>query len=170
MKIIKVVSIVLALILSLSDGIAQVGDNDTQVPRPKHFADNIFGIGLHASLVTGMGISFRQRIANTAVAYQINGGVLKFSSTYLYDIGGEFQFDLSGSDNDRVYLIAGLGYYYKGMSVNDLTTPIRIGAGGGYEFSMTKQIGLSLGVLIMAFLPGGNILPLPQIGMHFFFK
>ena len=117
-----------------------------------------------------VGVSFRQRIANTAVAYQINGGILKLSSTYYYDIGGEFQFDLSGSDNDRVYIIAGLGYYYKGISTNDLTTPIRIGAGVGYEFSMAKQIGLSLGLLVMAFLPGGNILPLPQIGMHFFFK
>ena len=63
-----------------------------------------------------------------------------------------------------------LGYYYKGEITNDLTTPLRIGAGIGYEFSLTKQIGVSLGLLIMGFLPGGNILPLPQIGMHYFFK
>ncbi len=169
MKIIKVVSIALALIFSLSDAFGQVTE-DAQIQRPKHFAENIFGIGLHASLVTGMGLSFRQRIANTAVAYQINGGILKLSSTFYYDFGGEFQFDLSGSDNDRIFLIAGLGYYYKGISTNDLTTPLRIGAGAGYEFSLARQIGVSFGLLIMAFLPGGNILPLPQIGMHFFFK
>lgn len=170
MKNIKSISLILALLFFLSDAHAQVTDSDAQIEHPKHFSENVFGIGLHASLVTGMGISFRHRIANTAVAYQINGGILKLSDTYYYDIGGEFQFDLSASDDNRVFLIVGLGYYYKGISVNDLSTPIRIGAGGGYEFSIARQLGVSLGVLVMGFLPGGSILPLPQIGMHFFFK
>ena len=164
------ISAIVFLLLFASHAYTQVNISDSSVPTPKHFSQNVFGIGLHASLVTGMGISFRQRIAGTAVAYQINGGILKLSNVSYYDIGGEFQFDLSGGDDDRVYVDLGLGYYFKGKITNDLTTPLRIGAGIGYEFSLTKQIGVSLGLLIMGFLPGGNILPLPQIGAHYFFK
>ena len=170
MKKIVSISVILCLMLSALNAEAQINVSDSSVPKPKHFSENVFGVGLHASLVTGLGVSFRHRLAGTAVAYQINGGILKLGAVSYYDVGGEFQFDLSGSDQDRVYVIVGLGYYYKGELVNSLSTPFRIGAGIGYEFPIAKQIGVSLGLTIMGFLPGGNILPLPQIGMHYFFK
>ncbi len=170
MKRINSISIIVFILLLAYHAEAQVNVSESSLPAPQHFSENVFGIGLHASLVTGMGISFRQRLAGTAAAYQINGGIIKLSGKFLYDIGGEFQFDLSGSNNDRVYVVAGLGYYYKGENTNDFTTPLRIGAGIGYEFPIAKQIGVSIAILVMGFLPGGNILPLPQIGAHYFFK
>ncbi|MEP7235614.1 MAG: hypothetical protein ABI778_09985 [Ignavibacteriota bacterium] len=170
MKLLKSVSVFIIILLLASQADAQINVSDSSIPKPKHFAENVFGVGLHASLVSGMGISFRHRIASTAVAYQINGGILKLSGKLYYDLGGEFQFDLSGGESDRVYVALGLGYYYKGDATNDLNTPFRIGAGIGYEFPLASQIGCSVAVVVMGFLPGGNILPLPQIGMHYFFK
>jgi hypothetical protein len=135
-----------------------------------HFSENIFGVGLHASLVSGFGLSFRQRLAGTAFAYQLNGGIIKIDRTLIDDFGGELQFDLSGSPYDRIYVIAGAGYYYSGEGRNELSTPLRIGIGLGYEYAFTRQIGVSLGLLISGFFPNGDILPLPQIGIHYFFK
>jgi len=170
MKIVRGIVFFVLILLVVPVANAQINISDSTISKPKHFSENIFGVGLHASLTSGLGLSFRQRIAGTAVAYQINGGIIKVGSFLYYDLGAEFQFDLSGSDNDRVYVIGGAGYYYKGDVSNELKTPTRIGVGLGYEFSLTKQIGVSVGLLIAGFLPSGDILPLPQIGLHYFFK
>jgi hypothetical protein len=158
------------LCLTAISSIAQPLPVDSLVDKPKHFEENVFGIGLHASLVTGMGVSFRHRIAGTSFAYQLNAGILKLSSSLLYSIGGEFQYDLTSGASNRVYAIVGAGHYYTGDSTEALTTPTRIGAGVGYEFPVAKQIGVSVALLVMGFLPHGDILPLPQIGCHYFFK
>ena len=166
----KTFLIIAVLCLTAINSIAQPIATDSLVSKPKHFSENVFGIGLHASLVSGMGVSFRHRLAGTSIAYQINGGIIKISGSLYYSIGAEFQYDLSGGERDRVYAIAGVGHYYKGISSNDLSRPTRIGAGVGYEFPVAKQIGVSVALLVMGFLPGGDILPLPQIGFHYFFK
>ncbi len=167
----KILGSILALILlAVSVSEAQINVSDSTILKPKRFSENIFGIGVHASLTSGLGLSFRQRLAGTAIAYQITGGIIKAGSFFYYDLGAEFQLDLSGSDNDRVYVIGGAGYYFKGEARNELKTPTRIGVGIGYEFSLTKQIGASAGLLISGFLPNGDILPLPQLGFHYFFK
>lgn len=160
------------LCLTAISSIAQPIATDSLVDKPKHFTENVFGIGLHVSLVTGTGVSFRHRIAGTSFAYQINGGIIKLGGSLLYALGGEFQYDLSGGETDRVYATIGAGHYYKGdsSSTNVLSTPTRIGVGVGYEFPVTKQIGVSVALLVMGFLPHGDILPLPQIGCHYFFK
>ncbi len=171
MKGIRGISFFIYLMLLASRTVAQVNVSTEDIERPRHFSENIFGVGLHGSLVTGFGLSFRQRFAGTAIAYQINGGIIKVNSFLYYDIGGELQFDLSGSDFDRIYVIGGIGYYYSGENgKNDLKTPLRIGIGLGYEYAFTRQIGISLGLLISGFFPNGDILPLPQIGIHYFFK
>ncbi|MDP4235066.1 MAG: hypothetical protein Q8919_01295 [Bacteroidota bacterium] len=103
-----------------SKGNAQVSTSDVNIQQPKHFAENIFGVGLHASLVSGLGLSFRQRLAGTVVAYQISGGIIKVDRSLYYDLGGELQFDLSGSDRDRLYVVGGTGYYFSGEVKNSL--------------------------------------------------
>jgi hypothetical protein len=170
MKGIRWITVLICFLLLASETHAQVNVSESGIEKPRHFAENIFGVGLHGSLVSGLGLSFRQRFAGTAIAYQINGGIIKAGSSLYYDIGGELQFDLSGSEFDRIYVIAGGGYYYSGNGKNDLSTPGRLGVGIGYEYAMTRQIGVSFGLLISGFLPNGDILPLPQIGIHYFFK
>jgi hypothetical protein len=170
MKGIRTIVVFVCFLLFAKQSKAQVAVSNEGIREPQHFTENIFGVGLHASLVSGFGLSFRQRFAGTAFAYQINGGIIKINRSLYYDIGGELQFDLSGSAYDRIYVIAGAGYYYSGDGRNELSTPGRVGIGLGYEYAFTRQVGISFGLLIAGFLPNGDILPLPQIGIHYFFK
>src|SRR5882757_1184945 len=97
MKGIRSILVFICLLFITSNVSAQVAVSNEDISRPRHFSENIFGVGLHASLVSGFGLSFRQRVAGTAFAYQINGGIIKIDHSLYYDLGGELQFDLSGS-------------------------------------------------------------------------
>ena len=134
------------------------------------FPSNVFGIGLSASLCSGMGLSFRQHFALMPLGYQITGGIWKTNGISMYDFGGSVQYDLTLSNTYRLYTLLGAGYYYYGDSTNDLKSPGRFGLGVGYEIPFSKSIALSADIMITLFAPSGDILPLPSIGMLVFFK
>lgn len=148
---------------------AQTTTTESQAGEVKLFNSDVFGVGLTASLCSGMGLSFKQHFANVPIAYQVSGGIWKTEDLKLYDIGAEFQYDLS-LDRDRVYAVVGLGYYYSGKNSNELQGPSRFGAGIGYEIPMSTQIGAYANLMLTLFSPKGDVLPLPSVGAHIYFK
>lgn len=149
---------------------SQTGDTETIAGQQQRFETSVFGIGLHGSVTTGMGVSFKHHAPRIPFAYQINGGIIKLGKSLYYSIGGELHYDLIVGDRDRLFATVGFGTYYVGDSTNELETPTRIGAGVGYELPLSRVINLSLSVLVTGFLPGGSILPLPSAGIHIYFK
>jgi hypothetical protein len=154
---------------SFSQVSAQTATTEGQAGTVGLFATNVYGVGLSASLCSGIGISFRQHFAYTPLAYQITGGIWKTHDLGMYDVGAEIQYDLSLSTN-RLYAIAGGGYYYYGHTAQELASPARVGLGIGYEVTYAKSIGLSLNLLVTLFEPEGDILPLPSLGLLVYFK
>lgn len=162
---------VLLVLMFVADIVhAQTGDTETVAGEQQRFSSDVFGVGLHGSVSTGMGVSFKHHLANIPFAYQINGGVIKLGESLYYSVGGELQYDLIVGDRDRLFAAAGVGTYYVGDSTNELTTPTRIGAGLGYELPISKVINFTFSVLVTGFLPSGSILPLPSAGIHIYFK
>ena len=154
---------------------AQTTTTGNEAGTQNVFATNVFGVGIYASLATGMGVSFRQHFAGVPLGYQVSGGIWKTSGLYMYDVGAEVQYDLALSTN-RLYAVAGAGYYYygntdvNGINTNGLASPLRFGAGIGYEMPYSMSVGVSLNLMITLFEPSGDILPLPSLGFHVYFK
>jgi len=170
----------IALLLTLffagaSQVSAQTTTTEAQTSTRNFFETNVFGVGLSASLCSGMGLSFRQHFAGLPLGYQITGGIWKTSTLYMYDIGAEIQYDLTLSTN-RLYAVAGAGYYYYGttnllgINTNGLASPTRFGAGIGYEMPYSQTVGASFNLMITIFEPEGDIIPLPSLGVHVYFK
>ena len=159
----------LMILLWAATARAQTTSTENEAGTRGAFASNVFGVGLSASLCSGMGLAFRQHFANIPFSYQLAGGVVKSGDLLLYDAGLELQFDLSPSEN-RLYAVVGGGYYYQGNGRNELASPNRFGAGIGYEMPFSKSVGMSMDLMVTLFEPGGDILPLPSLGLLVYFK
>lgn len=157
------------LTLIIGTAQAQTTTTESQAGEVRLFETNVFGVGLAASLCSGMGLSFKQHFANIPFAYQFAGGAWKTTDLSMYDFGLEVQYDLSLTAN-RLYAVVGGGYYYSGKNSNELAGPSRFGAGIGYEVPFSTQIGVSANLMVTYFSPKGDILPLPSVGAHVYFK
>jgi hypothetical protein len=148
---------------------AQTTETSADAGKQVRYAQNIYGIGLYASLSSGMGISFKQHLANVPIAYQLTAGAIKFSGATLWDFGFEFQYDLA-TDVNRLYAIVSAGAYHRASDHVETKDPARFGLGIGYEIAQSRAIGVSFALIITDFQPSGDILPLPSIGLHYYFK
>ena len=130
--------------------------------------ENVFGLGFVAGPATGFGLSFRHHLPSP-ISYQIAGGIIKSGDRTLYDIGVEGQFDLVRNATNRFFVGGGFGHYYSGKSgINEMKGPTRVGLGIGGEFAVTP--GLHTAVeLLFTYFSDGSILPLPQLGLHYYF-
>ena len=158
-----------------ANGAAQTTVTESEAGVQNVFATNVFGVGISASLCSGMGLSFRQHFAAVPLGYQITGGIWKTHDLYTYDAGAEVQYDLSLSTN-RLYALGAIGYYYYGntdqfgINTNALDSPLRFGAGIGYEMPYSRSVGASISLMITVFEPSGDVIPLPSLGFHVYFK
>lgn len=160
---------ILAACFVVTTAHAQTTTTEVEAGTRASFSDNVFGVGVAASLCSGMGLAFRHHLPNIPIAYQLAGGVIKSSDLLLWDLGLEMQFDLSVADN-RLYALVGGGYYYYGKNGNEASSPNRFGAGIGYEMPFSKSVGMSMNLMITLFEPEGTILPLPSLGLLVYFK
>jgi hypothetical protein len=165
----RIFCILFLLFATVGSGMAQTGSTAQQAGEQRVFSTDVFGVGLAASLCSGMGLSFKHHPGNVPFAYQVTGGVWKQDSLSMYDIGAEFQYDLS-VDNNRLYAVAGAGYYHVRSGSEDLNDPTRLGIGVGYEVPLSPRFGASFNLMITLFQPSGTILPLPSVGIHTYFK
>jgi len=129
---------------------------------------HVFGIGISVGPVSGIGLSFRHHLP-TRFSYQVTGGIIKVDDKLSYAVGGEAQFDFTRKESERFFLVLAAGYYYSGSAgENELQGPGRLGLGVGAEVSLGGQVHAS-GELLFSYFSDGNVLPLPQIGVHYYF-
>jgi hypothetical protein len=130
--------------------------------------ENVFGLGVAAGMVSGIGLSFRHHLPSV-FSYQITGGIVKPGDRLHYTIGAEVQFDLVRSYVSRFFVAGGAGYYYSGTTGhNELEGPGRVGLGLGGEIATLSGIHVC-GELMFSYFTDGSVLPLPQIGIHYYF-
>lgn len=135
---------------------------DTQIHQ------NVFGLGLAGGAMSGVGLSFRHHLPSE-ISYQIVGGIIKVDQRLSYSIGTEIQFDLVRSALTRFYAGGGAGYYYSGSSShNDMDGPGRLGIGIGGEYASGPNLNIGA-ELMFTYFSDGTVLPLPQIGIHYYF-
>ena len=108
-----------------------------QATLPAHSGEqisrNVFGIGLSAGPVSGIGLSFRHHLP-ARFSYQLAGGIIKVDDKLSYAVGAEAQFDFSRKESERFFLVLATGYYHSGKpEENELSGPVRVGLGVGAE-------------------------------------
>jgi hypothetical protein len=145
------------------------GTESTTVVKDK-FDTDLFGIGLNASLTSGMGVSFKHHLGGIPFAYQLSGGYLQLGDDQVWSFGGELHFDLNVAHEQRLYAVGGMGYYYIGDSTNTMDHPLRWGLGVGYEFPLKGSLTISVNIMITGKQFGNNILPLPSAALHYYFQ
>ena len=129
---------------------------------------DVFGLGFVGGPATGLGLSFRHHLPSP-FSYQIVGGIIKATDRLYYSVGTEFEYDLSRTSVIRFYAAAGLSYFYSGISShNDMTAPTRMGIGIGAETTAGRGFHVN-GDLLFTYFSDGTVLPLPQIGLHYYF-
>ncbi len=129
--------------------------------------ENVFGLGLWGGPATGLGLSFRHHLPSQ-LSYMVTGGIIKVDEKLAYDIGAEVQFDLARGQTNRFFVAGGFGYYYSGKNANEMKAPTRVGLGIGGEFAVTPGIHTTIELMFTIF-SDGNVLPLPQLGFHYYF-
>ena len=129
---------------------------------------SVFGIGIAVGPVSGIGLSFRHHLPGR-FSYQITGGIIKVDEELHYAVGLELQFDLIRKETDRIFIVAAGGYYHSGKSEeNSLEGPARLGLGVGGEVYLGAGFH-GTGEILFCYFSDGNVLPLPQIGFHYYF-
>jgi hypothetical protein len=148
-----------------SSGVGQV-----MIPDQKHptkLGRNVYGLGLAAGATTGLGVSFRHHLASE-LSYQVVGGIIKVDTKLSFDLGLETQFDFLRGQETRFFGAGGLAYFYSGDKRNTLSAPFRAGIGVGGEFSNIQLVHITASAMF-TFFSDGTILPLPQLGIHYYF-
>ena len=130
--------------------------------------ENVFGLGLSVGAATGIGLSFRHHLPGSW-SYEITGGVIKVDDKTSYAIGGEIQYDLVRATASRFFVAGGMGYYYGGRGQgNTIEGPVRVGLGIGGELPLASGFHVS-GELLFTYFSDATILPLPQLGVYYYF-
>jgi hypothetical protein len=165
MKTLPVVA--LAMMLAVCSSVAQVvmPDRDAAADMKR----SVFGLGFAGGPASGLGLSFRHHLPSIA-SYQIIGGIIKVDDRMSYSIGAEVQMDLARTEAARFFAVGGVSYFYSGKtSHNEMDGPGRIGVGLGGEVHAASGIHTSL-ELLFTYFNDGTVLPLPQLGFHYYFR
>lgn len=129
---------------------------------------NVFGLGLAVGAASGAGLSFRHHLPSV-VSYQLTGGIIKVNERLSYSMGAELQFDLARGHVSRFFVGGAAAYYYSGStSHNEMDGPARLGIGIGGEYAGGSGLHV-IGDLMFTYFSDGNVLPLPQIGIFYYF-
>jgi len=138
----SVVLLIIFVIASMCN--AQVAVPETE---SKEMGTSVYGIGLSAGIASGLGLSFRHHLPSK-FSYQLIGGVIKVDKKVSYNLGSELQYDFTRG--------------------NDVSGPLRIGLGIGGEFRMAESLNIGAEFLF-TYYSNGDILPLPQFNLHYYF-
>jgi hypothetical protein len=139
---------------------------------------NTSGVGFAVGPVSGSGFSFRSDISSTS-AIQFTGGILVAGQSGGYSVGLQYLLNLRKDRASRLYAFAGAGVHGTtesndakifGIST-DSASGLAVGVGFGWErFYPVYGMGFSFEVPL-TFIPSiPLIMPLPQIGIHYYFK
>ncbi len=129
---------------------------------------SVFGLGFFAGPAGGLGISFRHHLPST-FSYQVTGGIINTDNELHYDVGVEIQLDLVRGPTGRFYAAGASSYFFSGKGGdNKMSGPGRIGLGVGGEAAIGYGFHVS-GELLFTYFTDSTVLPLPQIGIFYYF-
>ena len=146
---------------------AQAQVTTSGLAKAEGMNNTVYGLGFSAGWMSGVGLSFRAHLPSNA-SVQVVFGIIKTSDQLSMTLGGEYQYDLVRNKTTRFFVGGGLGYYYNGSSGNDVSGPVRVGAGIGGEFQVQEAFHVSLEGMFV-FFSDGRVIPLPQIAAHYYF-
>jgi hypothetical protein len=165
---------VLLLCVSAS-GLAQTTPPalDTTGTVGEDFYRNIyFAVGLHASRVSGAGISGRLSLPK-GYTFQLTTFVVTLGKYTHFNIGAEGQYAFIRDADSRFYSLLGAGFYTSSMDGregNVIRDPFAMELGFGYEYFTSRNFVISLSGGISWFPETSKVYPLPQVGFFFYFR
>lgn len=141
------------------------------------------GVGLSAGFASGNGFSYRS-LPDSGTGWQGNFIYLRGSEMEFLNLGAEALFILNRAQSTTLYAIVGLSYQYYTWNyevVNNFwndNTVIKqakdnhyaggIGLGATLRFANWERLWGSFDLVLTA--SKREVLPLPQVGIHYFFK
>ncbi len=148
-------------------------------------AEETLGMGIAWAPIAGNGFSFRSMPAK-GWGYQCGTVFWKNNKDSYVNIGGAALFILKRSAQTALYVPIGLGFTYEHNSyqqpdypnnpyssmhdVNEKSSGFAAGAGLGFTASVGnwQDVWFSFELVMMA--EKSNILPMPQVAVHYFFR
>lgn len=171
-----------AAILAVPLLLALVAPAAGQVPFDR---DRDQAVGVVAGLASGAGFAYEEVLPS---AWGFRGSVLawKKSDYSFVDLGLSGLRILSDDGRRRVYLVGGAAWWRKGQdktedvfddqgnlvttrTVHDIDDSVGIGAGVGIDLPLGGRAAVSLEGVFTYWTDTGDLLPLPQIGLHYHF-
>lgn len=132
-------------------------------------------IGLHYGNLGGNGLSFRYPL-RWYLYVQAAGGIWHSDDDQKHNLGAQINYILRQDAHLRLYLAAGLGYFYHREKVGesggtDLWEKSRnwnTGAGVGIEYLLAPRVGLQGELDFVHEGEDGDVKVSPQLGIHFY--
>lgn len=162
-------SFVLIFFVSFLSHAQVIVENDRST---EGFAQNIYGLGVSAGPISGVGISFRNHFPSK-FSFQATAVVMRYKNDQdtlrtFFSFGTEVQYDLVRGQTTRFYFFPGFSYFYDGSDGNTYQSPFRFGAGIGGEFKIQETLHVALEGAF-TFYNDGTIIPMPQVSVHYYF-
>ncbi len=152
---------------------------DVETGEPVTVGDNFyrntyFAVGLNAGLLSGAGIGARMSFPG-GLAAQTSFFATSFGDYFHFNIGGEVQYAFDRNADGRLYSLLGVGFYSSRSDDetkpgNRIANPFRAGLGVGYEWFTTRSLVVSISGALTYFPSTGEVYPLPELGMYYYFR
>ena len=175
---------IVSFLFCAESAFSQTGTVGTQEGDKTTLDQNVYGLGTNFSLMSGIGIAFKEHFAHSRLSYMVTGYVWKDQSGGTYDYGLEVQYDIYLKQETRFYTFAGGSYFYDGAKVstndpitgisqsvqNQLAGPGRMGAGVGFETAVGSAVCFYASLSLTSFQPSGDLFIYPYGGLMIYFK
>ena len=169
MKTTQRVFLLLFSAILLSPGLlAQTAPVAVEEGNPFSKSD-FWAVGLQAGVLSGSGLGVRYHPRGSFAAQFVGVGI-RIGDVTTYNFGAEGQFDLDNNGRSRFYTYLGTGVYsWSNEGEEKLEGQWRLGLGIAYEWSVSAKLIFGANGAITYF-SDGTILPLPQIGLFYYFN
>lgn len=162
--------------------LALAAPSEAQVPFDR---ERDQGVGVMAGLASGVGVSYRE-ILPSAWGYRGTLALWKVSDFSFVDLGVSGMRILSDDGWRRVYLVASASYWRRSdeeseeifddegnlvdtRRFDDVDDSAGLGVGAGIELPLGERGAITLEGVFTYWTDSGDLLPLPQIGLHYLF-
>jgi len=149
---------------------------DSSTKDWNHLKDTMkSAIGLHYGKLAGNGVSFRFPVRWWLYA-QVGGGIWHVSDDQKHNVGFELNYILRQDDRLRLYLGAGMGYFYHRELVSDegddeiwnKNKDWNVGGGVGLEYLLGTRWAVQGELDFVHIGDSGDIKVAPQAGIHYY--
>ena len=133
------------------------------------------GFGAIVGLASGTGITYQEVLPN-ALGYRVAFLGWKVGDSSFLNLGFSGMRVLSDEERRRIYVVGSSSWWYdseekrvEGEEVDDTDDSWAFGLGVGVDLPLGQRGGFTLEGLFTYWTDSGDLLPLPQIGLHYHF-